>query len=146
MKIDEIRITYKSRTPASERKQIRSSKDASELLRTVFDSDTIQYRETFYCMYLNRANRVLGIQKISEGGTSSTIVDVKMILQGALKTNSHGLILCHNHPSGNLSPSAEDKTITDKIKKAAALLDISLFDHIILTEETHFSFADEQLF
>jgi DNA repair protein RadC len=94
-------------------------------------------------MLLNRSNRVLGISCISKGGISGTVVDVKIILQTALKANASGLIISHNHPSGNLTASSEDIKITVKLKNACKLLDLSLLDHLIITDEGYLSFADE---
>jgi len=96
-------------------------------------------------LLLNRANKVLGITTISEGGLSGTVTDVRLIYQYAIKGNASGIIICHNHPSGNVNPSESDQKITNKIKEAGNLLDIQLLDHIILTSEREIyrSFADE---
>jgi DNA repair protein RadC len=96
-------------------------------------------------LLLNRANKVLGITTISEGGLSGTVTDVRLIYQYAIKGNASGIIVCHNHPSGNQNPSESDLKITQKIKEAGNLLDIQLLDHIILTPERDLyrSFADE---
>jgi DNA repair protein RadC len=93
---------------------------------------------------LNRSNAVLGILSVSKGGISGTVTDVRLIFQGALKTNASGIIVCHNHPSGNAYPSESDKKITQKIKEAGNLMDIQLLDHlIILPVEGYYSFADD---
>jgi DNA repair protein RadC len=95
-------------------------------------------------MLLNRSNRVLGIAEISKGGLSGTDTDVRVILQYAIKSNASGIIICHNHPSGNMHPSESDLTLTKKIKEAASLLDVQLFDHlIIIPEGKYYSVADE---
>ncbi len=96
-------------------------------------------------LLLNRANKVLGITTISEGGLSGTVTDVRLIFQYAIKANDSGIIVAHNHPSGNSNPSESDLKITQKIKEAGNLLDIQLLDHIILTPESEIyrSFADE---
>ena len=96
-------------------------------------------------LLLNRANKVLGISTISEGGLSGTVTDVRLIYQYAIKANASGIIIAHNHPSGNINPSESDQKITNKIKDAGNLLDIQLLDHIILTAEIEIyrSFADE---
>jgi len=147
MKIDyfhvsEIKVSYSDKVKASERAKICASKDAANILNTVFE-DCIQHHEEFYVMLLNRSNRVLGISCISKGGISGTVVDVKIILQTALKANASGLIVAHNHPSGNLTASREDIKITKKLKNACQLLDLSLLDHLIITDEGYLSFADE---
>ncbi len=147
MKIDyfhvsEIRVSYTDKVKASERVQICASKDAANILNTMFE-DCIQHHEEFYVMLLNRSNKVLGISCISKGGIAGTVVDVKIILQTALKTNSSSLIISHNHPSGNLTASREDINITEKLKNACKILDLSLLDHLIVTNEGYLSFADE---
>lgn len=92
---------------------------------------------------MNVARHMLGCLIVSEGGPCSTAVDVKLILQGALLTNAHGVILAHNHPSGNLQPSAPDKAMTKKIEKALLTMDMRLLDHLIVTRDGYFSFIDE---
>jgi DNA repair protein RadC len=96
-------------------------------------------------MFTNRANKVLGIFELSTGGVSGTVADPKLIFAAALKVAASGLILSHNHPSGNLQPSQADIDLTRKIKEAGKLLEIQLLDHIILTTEGYYSFADEGL-
>lgn len=139
--VNEIKITY-TRKGNSEKK-ITGSSDAVELFRQYFDSDEIDYRESFYALYLNQENNVLGIRKISECGISSTIVDVRIIMQAALRCNATGIILAHNHPSGNLKPSAEDLKVTQGIQQASEFLNIRLLDHCILTANQYSSSADE---
>lgn len=140
--VSEIKVSYTDKVKASERAKITASKDAANIYSTVFE-DCIQHHEEFYVMLLNRSNRVLGISCISKGGIAGTVVDVKIILQTALKTNASGLIVAHNHPSGNLTASREDIKITEKLKNACNILDLSLLDHLIITEEGYLSFADE---
>ena len=94
-------------------------------------------------LLLNRANKVLGYVLLSLGGTAGTVVDPKVIFQAALKTNAHGIILCHNHPSGNLTPSSQDISLTKQLRDAGKFLEIALLDHLILTTEGYYSFADE---
>ena len=94
-------------------------------------------------LFLNRGNRVLGGYKISSGGITGTVVDIRIILAIALKCLASGIILAHTHPSGELTPSRTDKELTQKLKEAAKLMDISLLDHLIITENAHYSFADE---
>ena len=103
----------------------------------------MQHVEETYALLLNRANKALGFSKISVGGTTGTIVDIKVIFQTALKSNASSIILCHNHPSGNLKPSEADIKITRSIKEAGKLMDIPLADHLIITDESYYSFADE---
>ncbi|QIG88183.1 JAB domain-containing protein [Chryseobacterium sp. POL2] len=140
--VNEIKLSY-SRKGNCE-KLITTSRDAVKIFKEHFDSDEMDYRESFFALYLNQANRVLGIKKISESGISSTIVDVRIIMQAALLCNASGIILAHNHPSGNLKPSQEDLKMTQKIKEAAQFLNIQLLDHCILSSTAYISFADDR--
>jgi len=139
--VNEIKLSY-TREGNSER-LITNSKDAVDVFRAHFDSEEIDYRESFYALYLNQANKVLGIKKISESGISSTLVDIRIIMQAALLCNASCIILAHNHPSGNLKPSADDLKMTQKIKNASEFLHINLLDHFILTSTEYLSFSDE---
>jgi DNA repair protein RadC len=98
--------------------------------------------EVFAVVFLNQANKVNHFEVVSEGGMTATIADPRIILRKALENHATSLILCHNHPSGNLQPSRADETITQKIKEAARLLDIKLLDHIIISQEGYYSFSD----
>lgn len=139
--VNEIKLSY-SRKGNCER-SITSSRDAVDVFREHFDAEEMDYRESFFALYLNQANKVLGIKKISECGISSTLMDVRIIMQAALLCNASGIIVSHNHPSGNLKPSGCDIKMTAKIKDAAKTLDIALLDHVVLTSDSHFSFADD---
>jgi len=143
-KISEIAVSYR---PSIGRKPIiASAYDAYTELKNFYDDSTIGLKESFYVMYLNQSNRVLGIYPLSTGGVTGTIADPRLIFSVALKTNAAGIILSHNHPSGNLSPSVADKDLTNKIKEAGKLLDIKVYDHIIVSpENSYYSFADEGL-
>ena len=101
--------------------------------------------EEFWVLYLNNSNKVLAKNQISKGGLTATVVDVRLILKKALELASVGLVVCHNHPSGKLTPSQSDKHLTQKLKNASATLDIKLLDHLIITEKDYFSFADERI-
>ena len=96
-------------------------------------------------MYLNRANKVNHFEIVSEGGITGTVADPRVILRKALEENAVNIILCHNHPSGSLNPSRADEQLTQKIKQAASYLDIRVLDHIIVSEDGYYSFADEGL-
>lgn len=124
--------------------KILSSETSYSCLKP-FYSECMEHHEESYVMFLNRANKALGVSFISKGGMAETVMDVKIILQTALKVHASGIILSHNHPSGNLRPSEPDKQITSKIKEACKVLDLHLLDHIILTEESYYSFTDEGL-
>jgi DNA repair protein RadC len=139
--VAEITVSYK---PAKGKKQvIASSKDAYAILRDFYSPDTISLHEQFLVMYLNKSNKVIGIYKASTGGITGTVADIRLILSVALKVAATGLVLSHNHPSGGLKPSREDEQLTSKIKQSAQLMDIKLLDHLIITEEECYSFADE---
>jgi DNA repair protein RadC len=102
-----------------------------------------QPNELFAVLFLNQANRVIHYEIISEGGITGTVADPRIILKKALEKNAVSLILCHNHPSGSLKPSRADEELTYKIKEAAKYFDIKVLDHLIVSEEGYFSFADE---
>ncbi len=132
----ELTVTYKPRVKAADRYLIRSSEDAySLLMQAAFDTETLEYKEFLKLVLLNKANRVLGITTISEGGMDSTVVDIRLILQTALLAHATAIILAHNHPSGEWMPSRHDDMITKKIKEATGVVDILLHDHIIVTRE-----------
>lgn len=139
--VNEIKLSY-SRKGNCER-SVASSWDATEIFREHFDADELDYRESFFALYLNQANKVLGIKKISESGISSTLVDVRIVLQAALLCNASGIIVAHNHPSGNLNPSSSDIKMTAQIKEASKVMNMTLLDHVILTSDSHYSFADD---
>ena len=143
-KVAEIEINYKNRVKSSDRIKIGGSKDAYDVLCQLW-SDKIEYIEEFYVLFLNRANQVLAITKVSEGGTCGCLVDPKRVFQSALKVNAQSLILSHSHPSGQTKPSDADRMLTRKLKDAGLLLDIAVLDHLIITSEGYLSFADEGL-
>jgi DNA repair protein RadC len=101
--------------------------------------------EEFWILILNRSNHIVDKVRISQGGISGTVIDTRIILRSAIEKLASGLILCHNHPSGNIQPSDADKKITDKIKTAANFMEINLLDHVIIADKNFFSFADEGL-
>jgi len=119
--------------------QIRSSASVFEYFSSLL-SDVPH--EEFHVMFLNRANRVIKSERISQGGVSGTVTDVRLILKRAIELLASGMVISHNHPSGNTSPSDSDIRITQKIKEAGALLDIQLLDHIIVAGRDYYSFAD----
>jgi len=123
-----------------ERITIRSSKDIADYLKTLLQDHNY---EVFAIVYLNRANRIKHFEIISRGGITGTVADPRIILKKALEAEATALVLTHNHPSGNLQPSRADEEITRKIKQAAELFDITILDHIIVSEDGYYSFADE---
>ena len=142
-KVAEVQLSYRNTVPYKKRTQIANAKEAYKVMLKIHDDDTLDYIETFKVLYLNQNNHVLGCRTISEGGLASTCCDVRTILQGALLANAVGIILAHNHPSGNVTPSLLDIKTTNQITKAAKLLDIQVLDHIIYTRENCYSFADD---
>ncbi len=143
--VAEVELIYKSKVKASERPQIVSSKDAYNILMELWDENKVEFVEQFKVLFLNRANKVIGAYDVSSGGITGTVADPKIIFVAALKANCTGIVISHNHPSGNLKPSRQDEELTQKIKQAGQLLDITLLDHLIVTLEGYFSFADEGL-
>lgn len=125
---------------ATKREAITCSKDAYEILLPLFED---LKHEEFWVLLLNRANKVVRKEKISTGGVAGTIVDIKIILKLAIETLASGMVLAHNHPSGNLKPSQADINLTRQIKQAALLVDVNLVDHLIVTGHGYYSFADE---
>ncbi len=140
--VSEIQLKYQPQ-PLTE--TINGAKDIHQLLiKRVYDEETIGYKETFKVLLLNNANKIIGYTTISEGGLTSTIVDVRVIMQTALVSNATSIIITHNHPSGNPRPSIHDDNLTKKIKSACELMDICLLDHIIVTPyDSFFSYCDE---
>lgn len=122
-----------------ENSKITCSEDAANILKPALsDLQT----EHFYAILLNRQNIVIRIEQISKGGVSATVVDARLIFKSAIEFLASGIILCHNHPSGNLEPSEDDQRITTQIKEAGKLLDINVYDHLIISNKGYFSFAD----
>ena len=142
MNVAEITLNYQYAVRPKDRPKICSSNDAVQCFRGIW-SDKLEYIEEMYLMLLNRGNRVLGIMKISQGGTSGTVVDPKIVFQAALKANAASFLLSHNHPSGNIQPSEADKALTKQLVQAGKFLEISFLDHLILTPDGFYSFADE---
>jgi len=143
--IAEIKISYSTKVSPKDRPQIKSSRSAAEIFSEAF-KDTVEHHESMYALLLNRANKVLGIKQISVGGLSGCVADPKIIFQTALVANASGIILCHNHPSGNMQPSEADKRLTRKIADIGELMEITLLDHLIIgPDEDYFSFLDEGL-
>lgn len=125
--------------------KIVNSQTSVDVLRSVWDTDKIEFVEQFKIILLNRGMKVLGVCDISAGGTSATVVDPKIVFVAAIKANASAIILAHNHPSGNLKYSDSDMKLTRKLVDGGKLLDISVLDHIILTKDSFYSFADNFL-
>jgi len=143
--VSEVQLSYKTKVKPSQRPAIKSSKDAYEILIHHWDSDRLDLLEQFKVVLTNRANKVLGIIEISSGGISGVVVDPKLVFVAALKAGASGILISHNHPSGNLTPSQPDIALTSKLKKGCEILEITLLDHVIITSGKYYSFADEGL-
>jgi DNA repair protein RadC len=141
--IAEIELVYSTKVKPSSRIKISTSKDAYEVLKRTWNENTIELREEMKVILLNTWHKVLGIYNVSHGGITGTIADPKLIFAAALKASATGIILAHNHPSGNLQPSQSDIGLTRKCKEIGELLDIKILDHMIMTTEGYYSFADE---
>ncbi len=130
-------------TAPDEKPKISTSLDAFNMLK----GDLMDLpHEEFWVLFLNKANRVIKKKRVSEGGVSGTIADPKIIFKLALEELASGIVVAHNHPSGNLTPSQSDRDLTNKLKEAGKLLEIQLLDHVIVAGQKYFSFADEGIF
>lgn len=128
-----------SRESVNDRVSILSSRTIYDIMRPEIANLP---HEEMWALFLNRANRLIGRLRISEGGSAATVFDIKKIVKNALLAHAEGVALCHNHPSGNLRPSGPDDSITRKFKEACAALDITFLDHLIITPEGYYSYAD----
>jgi DNA repair protein RadC len=142
LKVAEVELIYKSKVKTADRPKITRSSDSFKILQMLF-ADLMEHREAFWILLLNRANKAIGAYCVSLGGVAGTVADPKLIFQAALKANACGIILAHNHPSGNLQPSEADLKLTTKLRDAGKFLEIQVLDHIIMTEGKYYSFADE---
>ena len=119
--------------------QIKCSKDVADIFQPLLSDLS---HEEFWILFLNRSNRVISRMKLSQGGISGTVTDVRLVMKKAIECLASGIIVCHNHPSGNLNPSESDSKITLKIKDAGNMMDIQLLDHLIISDKDYYSFAD----
>lgn len=144
--LGELDVVYKYRSKLSDRPKILNSNDSVTVLKRLFNKDKIGMQEQFVVIYLNRSNHVIGCSNLFIGGIGSMTIETRIIVSLGLKLLASGVIISHNHPSGNLEPSKEDLNITNKIKLALELLDMKLLDHIIVTPDFRFkSFVNEGL-
>jgi DNA repair protein RadC len=142
--IPEIKIRY-NRSSKIFLGKVTNSKDTYDFLKKVFDKRILELQESMVVLYLNRANQILGYYKHSIGGIAGTVADPRIIFATGVVSASTGIILSHNHPSGNLTASQADLDLTRKIKDGGKLLEIQLLDHLIITKDRYFSFADDGL-
>lgn len=146
--VAEAKILYTTSVKPSDRPQVSGARDAYKLLSPFFEEEGIEHHEAMFMLMLNRANKVLGCIKISQGSACGTVCDPKQVFQPAILANACGIILAHNHPSGNLKPSQADLTITKKIKDLGVMLELPLLDHLILSPEpnSYYSMQEEGVF
>lgn len=141
MEIAEIKVSYN--LPDNSRAKIKDSGSIYQLALKAWNKDTIEMQEEVKVLMLNRANEVIGIYELSKGGISGTVIDLKLLLSVALKCLASGIVVIHNHPSGSMIPSRQDISITEKIKIACNYLDITLLDHLIISKNDYYSFANQ---
>lgn len=139
----EVQVSYRTKIKSADMPKIKDSWDTYNYLKKIYNPEIIEHREEFIILLLNRAQKVIGWCKISAGGTSGTVCDPKIIFQVALKCNASAIVLSHSHPSGLSTPSESDIKVTKQLKEGGKLLDIAVFDHIIVTTEGYYSFSDE---
>ena len=140
--ISEVQISYRPSREVFSNIIINKSTQASEIFQKIWSSD-LEYKEEMNIILMNRANKILGYNRVSTGGTTGTVVDLKVLFQLILKTNTQAFVIAHNHPSGNLKPSIQDRKLTEKVKEISRLLDVSFLDHMILSAGSYYSMADE---
>ena len=138
--LNEIQVSYQ--TDNNEKQTIVNSNTAFKIFLDFWNMSTIEFLEEFNVMYLNHANKVLGLYNLSKGGINQCTVDIRHIYSIALKVNASAIIVAHNHPSGNLKSSAEDRKITAQIASAGEILNIKLLDHLIITKDDYFSLEE----
>jgi DNA repair protein RadC len=144
-KLCELQVKYTRNRDAEPKQAIRGSSDCFRYFHQLFSEELgiIDHREAFAILLLDRANNIICHYVVSIGGIAGTVADPKIIFQAALLANASAMILCHNHPSGNKTPSQADRTITAKLVNAGRALDLPVLDHIILVEHGYYSFSDE---
>jgi len=139
-----IKVSYSHKVKPSDLETLSSSRDVYQKLLSIWD-EQLEHIECFYLLLLSRSNKVLGYYLLSKGGQSGTVADPKCIFQVALKCNAIAIIVAHNHPSGNTRPSEMDIRLTCKLIEGGKLLELPVLDHLIITPEAYFSFADDGL-
>jgi DNA repair protein RadC len=146
MSCREVKLKYILDSGILKRKEIQCAHDATMTLLEGFDKDTMAVQEQFVVLLLNRRNCPIGIYKASTGGITGTIVDIRLVMAVALKSMATSIILAHNHPSGALIASEQDKRLTKRFKEACGIMDILLMDHIIVSpNHDYYSFTNEGL-
>ncbi len=141
----EVELVYRSKVSSADMPVINNSQAAYKILKSSWDDDRIEFIEQFKILLVNRRNACLGVMMLGTGGTSYCVVDPRLAFMAALKANASGIILAHNHPSGNLNHSEADLSLTRQFAKAGQFLGIKVFDHLIVTRDGYTSFADNGL-
>jgi DNA repair protein RadC len=143
--VTEVELIYRNKMPPSSRPSVKASDQAYDLLLKSWDMNKIELQEQFRVMLLDRKKSCIGISTIATGGISNCLVDLKLVFATALKASASSIIIAHNHPSGNVTPSEEDKTLTARFAQAGRILELPVIDHLIVTREGYTSLADEGL-
>ena len=141
-RVSEIGIYYKSRVPYQDRISIKSPDVAYEVLKFAWDQNRIELMEEFKILLTDNKSNCLGIVDIASGSINCCVVDPRLLFSAALKARASGIILAHNHPSGNVFPSENDKKLTEKICQGGDILNMAIHDHLIVTPQNYYSFAD----
>lgn len=141
-RVSEIGIHYKYRTPYRDRIQVNKSSIAYEILKFAWDQNKIELLEQFKILLVDNRNSCIGIVDIASGSINACIVDPRLLFSAALKSKASGIILSHNHPSGNVLPSENDKKLTKKISQGGEILNIAILDHLIISPHNYYSFTD----
>lgn len=141
-KVTEVELVYRNKVKFADRQQITSSFDAYQVLAQTWDDGKMELQEHFKILLMDRKNHVLGVSHLASGGVTACMVDLRLAFATALKARATGLILAHNHPSGNMTFSEADKDLTGKFIEGGKILDISILDHLVLTNEGYLSMSD----
>ena len=144
--LGEVDVIYRYKKSLKNRPTVKSADDAMTIFRNLFPEGTLGLQEQFAVLYLNRSNLVIGSAILFKGGVSNTTVDMRIVVGSAVKVLSSGVIVAHNHPSGNLTPSKDDIELTKRLKECLRLMNITLLDHLIITPDfSHRSLAEQGL-
>lgn len=142
-RIPKIKVSFTPKKCITSRIAIHSSKDAYTALMNIYDMNTIHLYEEFIVLYLDRRNRIMGWRKIGQGNCAGVVVNLQLIFGIAVQSSTSAIIISHNHPSNFTKPSQQDKDMTSKIRDGCKLFDMKLLDHLIVTADSFYSFADE---
>jgi len=144
--VAEVQLTYKNHKDLFKRPQLGTVESTANLIKGLEDMKrNIDYKELFYAIYLNPSSRILSVCKVAEGTTKNCQINIRQIIQGALLQNATGLIVCHNHPSGDVIPSRQDMACVQGIKDAAKLFEIELIDSLVISSYDSYSFLENGL-